>query len=224
VRPFVRETGIAAPLPRNNIDTDQIVPGHFLKRDRALGYGPVLFHNLRFDAQGRERPDFVLNQSPWRNATILVTGANFACGSSREAAVYAIADYGIRALIAPSFGDIFYNNCLKNGVLPVRLDAAVVEHINQALLASAIREITVDLQTCEVHLPDGTHHAFTIDAFWRECLMQGVDDLDLTLRHMDAIERFETAYAQTYPWVCVVHATEQHGEQNGRQNVQHGAA
>jgi len=222
MKPFIRETGIAAPLPRNNIDTDQIVPGQFLKRDRALGYGPVLFHNLRFDAQGRERPDFVLNKSPWRNATILVTGANFACGSSREAAVYAIADYGIRALIAPSFGDIFYNNCLKNGVLPVRLDAAIVERISQALLTGVMRDITVDLQTCDVHLPDGTHHAFTIDAFWRECLMQGVDDLSLTLQHMDAIERFEAAYAQVFPWACVTHTTGQtgrHGGQHGRQTA-----
>jgi len=224
MKPFIRETGIAAPLPHNNIDTDQIVPGQFLKRDRALGYGPILFHDLRFDAQGNPRPDFVLNQAPWRDASILVTGENFACGSSREAAVYAMADYGIRAIIAPSFGDIFYHNCLKNGVLPVRLAAVIVAHIQQALLAGMMRTITVDLQICAVCLPDGMQHAFTIDAFWRTCLMQGVDDLDLTLQHMDAIERFEAAYAQAYPWACVAHATAQHGGPYGRQTAKHSAA
>lgn len=201
--PFVVETGIAAPVPGRNIDTDQIVPGRFLKRDRALGYGPILFHDLRFDDAQQERPDFVLNQPAFRAATILVAGANFGCGSSREAAVYAVADYGIRAIIAPSFGDIFYNNCLKNGVVPVRLAPDVVEALGRSLLAAPGSRLTVDLQACEVSLPDGARHAFTIDPFWRECLMKGVDDLALTLSHMQDIAQFEQDYYAAHPWARV---------------------
>lgn len=201
--PFVVETGIAAPVPGRNIDTDQIVPGRFLKRDRALGYGPILFHDLRFDAAGQEYPDFVLNQPAFREATILVAGANFGCGSSREAAVYAVADYGIRAIIAPSFGDIFHNNCLKNGVVPVRLAPDVVEALERSLLAAPGSQLTVDLQACEVCLPDGARHAFPIDPFWRECLMKGVDDLALTLSHMQDIAQFEDDYYAAHPWARV---------------------
>src|SRR5690606_33714445 len=132
-KPFIRETGWAAPIEGRNIDTDQILPARFLKQDRSRGYGQLLVHDLRFDTSGCARPGFVLNQPGYRNARVLVTGENFGCGSSREGAVYALSDYGIRAVLAPSFGDIFHNNCLKNGIVPVRLPESVCREIRQSL-------------------------------------------------------------------------------------------
>ena len=200
MKPFVRVKGVAVPFEQRNVDTDQIVPGRFLKRDRALGYGAVLFHDLRFTEQGEEIAEFVLNQPAYRDATILVTGENFGCGSSREAAVYALADYGIRSVIAPSFGDIFHNNCLKNGILPVCLPEHVVSAIGEALRTHQYHSIDVDLENLQVLLPDGTAYSFYVDAFWRTCLLQGMDELELTLSHHDSITNFEDNYYQRYPW------------------------
>lgn len=200
MKAFICVEGIAVPFEQRNVDTDQIVPGRFLKRDRALGYGAVLFHDLRFTEQGDEIAEFVLNQPAYRDATILVTGENFGCGSSREAAVYALADYGIRAVIAPSFGDIFHNNCLKNGILPVCLPEHVVSLIGEALRTQQYRSVVVDLENQQVRLPDGTNYSFHVDAFWRTCLLQGMDELELTLSHQDSISNFEDNYYQRYPW------------------------
>jgi len=200
MKAFVRVNGIAAPLEQRNVDTDQIVPGRFLKRDRALGYGAVLFHDLRFNEHCAEIPDFILNQATFREATILVTGENFGCGSSREAAVYALADYGIRTVIAPSFGDIFHNNCLKNGILPVCLPEAIVAEICEALRSGKYHSIVVDLERTLVLTPTGERYAFSVDAFWRNCLLQGMDELELTLSHQSSIHAFEEKYYQNYPW------------------------
>lgn len=200
---FICETGIAAPLEGRNIDTDQIVPARFLKVDRSKGYGRIFFHDLRFDADGNEHADFILNREPFRQASILVADVNFGCGSSREAAVYALADFGIRAVIAPSFGDIFYNNCLKNGIVPVRLDEEVVNELRTRLRESNDRMVTVDLQNLSVSLPGGGRHDFAIDPFWRDCLLKGVDDLELTLSHEQEIKRFEARYYSEMPWARV---------------------
>jgi 3-isopropylmalate/(R)-2-methylmalate dehydratase small subunit len=203
MQPFTRETGIAAPLEGRNIDTDQIVPARFLKVDRSKGYGRIFFHDRRFDEQGNELGDFVLNEEPFRQATILVTDVNFGCGSSREAAVYALADFGIRAVISPSFGDIFYNNCLKNGIVPVCLDEAVVNDLRGRLREGDDHRVTVDLEQLTVRLPGGGEHKFTIDSFWRDCLLKGVDDLELTLSHEEDIQKFEADYYAEMPWARV---------------------
>ncbi|NNM71578.1 3-isopropylmalate dehydratase small subunit [Enterovirga aerilata] len=201
MEPFIRLTGIAAPIEGRNIDTDQILPARFLKADRAKGYGQYFFHDARFDGEGREKPDFVLNREPFRHATIVVTDDNFGCGSSREGAVYALHDFGVRAVLAPSFGDIFYNNCLKNGVVPVRLERGIVTGLLESLKDAPRPEVTVDLEALEVVLPDGARHAFTLDPFWRECLMKGVDEIQLTLGYLDRIEAFEGGYHREMTWL-----------------------
>lgn len=204
MKPFTEVRGVAAPLEGRNIDTDQIVPARFLKQDRSKGYGHILFHDLRFDDQGAERPGFVLNRDPFRQATILVADENFGCGSSREAAVYALADFGIRAVIAPSFGDIFYNNCLKNGILPVRLEKAVVHGLQASLAQLPDPAVHVDLQQQQVTLPDDSRHGFSTDAFWRECLIKGVDDLELTLSYGQQVDNFVQSYYRQYPWTRLI--------------------
>jgi len=197
---FIRETGTAAPIEGRNVDTDQIIPARFIKSDRAKGYGQFLFHDARFDSAGREIADFVLNREPFRHARILVADANFGCGSSREGAVYALHDFGIRAVLAPSFGDIFYNNCLKNGIVPVGLPENVTSELRRGLEGGVDRDITVDLETSRVTLPDRTSHDFRIDPFWRECLMKGVDEIELTLGCIDQIESFERTYYAAHEW------------------------
>ena len=169
--------------------------------DRTAGYGPYLFHDLRFTQDGVERDDFILNQEPYRNSRILVTDDNFGCGSSREGAVYALHDYGIKALIGPSFGDIFYNNALKNGLVPVKLPEDVVSKLRQDLLEGEARGITIDLEAQVVTLPDGTQHALVIDPFWRECIMKGVDEVELTLSYMPEIKAFEDQYLAEMRWI-----------------------
>ena len=200
MKPFTVESGLAAPLEGRNIDTDQIVPARFLKQERSKGYDRILFHDLRFDEKGAERPDFVLNQEAFRGARILVADENFGCGSSREAAVYALADYGIRAVIAPSFGDIFHNNCCKNGILPVKLDKKIVHDLQASLRRGEDTPVRIDLLQQQVFLPDGSAHPFQIDPFWRECMIKGVDDLTLTLSYADRIKTFTEDYYQRYPW------------------------
>jgi len=198
---FIRHCGPAAPLEGRNIDTDQIIPARFLKMDRAGGYGQFFFHDARFDESGNEKPDFVLNREPFRGAPIIVTDENFGCGSSREGAVYALHDYGVRAVIAPSYGDIFYNNCLKNGVVPVRLDRDTIVGLLESLAEGPDHELCVDLQELVVIAPGGARIPFAIDSFWRECLMKGVDEVELTLGYLDQIEAFERDYRAQMPWL-----------------------
>ncbi len=198
---FTRETALAAVLPGDNVDTDQIIPARFLKFDRAGGYGQFLFHDLRFDADGGERPGFVLNRAPFDNAKVLVVGENFGCGSSREGAVYALCDFGIRAVIGPSFGDIFYNNALKNGLIPVRIPAAELDRLREAIQAGPDREVTVDLAAEQVSLPGGRTVPLPIDPFWRECIVKGLDEIELTFGYMNEIEAFERRHLARSPWI-----------------------
>jgi 3-isopropylmalate/(R)-2-methylmalate dehydratase small subunit len=198
---FIRETALAAVIPGDNLDTDQIIPARFLKFDRSAGYGQFLFHDLRFDEAGAERPGFVLNQQPFRAAKILVTGENFGCGSSREGAVYALCDYGVRAVVGPSFGDIFYNNALKNGLIPVRLDASEIARLREAVREAPGAEIAIDLEQEFVLLPGGRRAPLSIDPFWRECILKGVDEIDLTLGYMAEIEAFERNHLARTPWI-----------------------
>ncbi len=209
MKPIVQFCSLAAPIIGRNIDTDQIVPARFLKMDRRLagGYGPYLFHDLRHDAQGAPEPGFILNQPKFSQAKILVAEHNFGCGSSREGAVYSLADAGFQAVIAPSFGDIFASNCLKNGMLPIRLDEQVVTELIALLLAGTadcIVQVDLEQQSVQWGLPGtrgGVRYNFAIDAFWRECLLKGVDEIDLTLSYMDQISAFEADYMQQNPWL-----------------------
>jgi len=207
--PFTTLNGLAAPLEGRNVDTDQIIPARFLKKTRADGYGDFLFHDLRFGPEQTLRADFVLNQNSFKDASILVCDENFGCGSSREAAVYAVADFGIRAILAPSFGDIFYNNCLKNGVLPISLPDDVL-HALRAQLAQAAavqapeaaRHIAIDLKQRTVQwLGLNAPLQFAIDPFWQECLLKGVDEMSLTLDYQEQISRFEQELTQNQPWL-----------------------
>jgi 3-isopropylmalate/(R)-2-methylmalate dehydratase small subunit len=193
---------IAAPIEGVNVDTDQIIPARFLKFDRASGYGRFLFHDLRFEMEGRERPEFILNRDPFRAARILVADENFGCGSSREGAVYALGDYGIRVVIAPRFGDIFYNNCLRNGVLPALISVVDAAALRKILHAASDPSLTVDLPSQTIRYGDGEPIAFSLDAFWRDCLLEGVDEIGLALRQMPQIEAFEQALAARRPWTA----------------------
>jgi len=199
---FTTLSAPAAPLALDNVDTDQIIPARFMKRSRAEGYGPVLLHDLRFDEAGTPRPDFVLNTPRHAGAKVLVAGRNFGSGSSREAAVYALWDYGIRCVIAPSFGDIFASNAVKNGLLPARVseeDAATL----QAWLNSANdTQLQVDLESCTI-TAGGQTIPFSIDPVRRTQLLNGWDDIDLTRERAAAIASFRTARAQAEPWAMV---------------------
>ena len=197
---FTTLTGVAAALPLTNVDTDMIIPKQFLKTIRRSGLGKSLFYELRYNEDGSENPDFVLNREPWRNASILVAGENFGCGSSREHAPWALKDFGIRAIIAPSFADIFYNNCFQNGILPVRLPRAEVERL-MAVAGSDLPELTVDLEKQEIRAPNGIVIHFDIDPFRKHCLLEGLDDIGLTLQKRDRIETFEKDYAERFPWL-----------------------
>ncbi len=197
---FTSLTAVAAPYDGVNVDTDQIIPARFLKAPRDGGYGRFLFHDLRFREDGAEKPDFVLNRAPYRAARILVADANFGCGSSREAAAFAFYDEGFRSVIAPSFGDIFYGNCLQNGIVPVRLPEATCARLRRVLSERPGTELTVDLAGLRVMEADGGAHAFSIGGFFRELLLQGTDELGLTLSLTAEIEAFERAYAGAAPW------------------------
>ena len=194
MQPFRKHTGIVAPLDRANVDTDQIIPKQFLKRIERTGFGEFLFYDWRFVADGTKRADFVLQEPRYKNATILVAGKNFGCGSSREHAVWALADYGFRAVIAPSFADIFANNSLKNGLLTVRLaEDQVAEIMNRARTIENC-ELTVDLEKLTVADGRGFSAAFTMDDFSRHCLLNGLDDIGLTLQHEAEIAAFEAEH------------------------------
>jgi 3-isopropylmalate/(R)-2-methylmalate dehydratase small subunit len=197
---FKNLDAVAAPIARPNVDTDQIVPARFLRKPRSLGFGNYLFHDLRLDKDGRER-DFVLNKAPYREAKILVAERNFGCGSSRESAVYALWDYGIRAVVAPSFGDIFFGNSFMNGLLLVVLPAADVAALIGALEAKPGAHMGIDLAAQTVTGADGKTYRFDIDAYRKRCLLEGLDELGFTLSQRDAIKAFEGKHAVALPWV-----------------------
>lgn len=187
----------ALPFAGINVDTDQILPARFLSKPRSGGFGQYLFHDLRFDETGAERSGFVLNQPAFRNTRILVGEENFACGSSRENAVWAIADYGYRVVVASSFGDIFFSNSLKNGLLPVVLPAEATTALIAALSREPGATIEVDLEAQRLTGPDGVTHSFDIDPFSKHCLLKGIDELDYTLSQMDKVDEFERRRAES---------------------------
>jgi 3-isopropylmalate/(R)-2-methylmalate dehydratase small subunit len=189
---FVRHEGLVAPLDRVNVDTDAIIPKQFLKRIERTGFGDFLFYDWRFDPQGREIPEFVLNRPPFRQATILLARANFGCGSSREHAPWALADFGFRVVVAPSFADIFYNNCFKNGMLPVRLTETEVEELFQKANSPGGLRLTIDLENQTATGGPGFKAKFDVDPFRKKCLLEGLDDIGLTLKHDAAISAFES--------------------------------
>jgi 3-isopropylmalate/(R)-2-methylmalate dehydratase small subunit len=197
---FTNFDAVAVPIARPNVDTDQIVPARYLRKPRKLGFGDYLFRDLRLDKDGRER-DFVLNKPAYRDAKILVAERNFGCGSSREAAVYALWDYGFRAVIAPSFGDIFFGNSFMNGLLLVVLPAADVAALIAALEAKAGAHMQIDLAAQTVTGADGKSYRFDIDAYRKRCLIEGLDELAFTLGQRDAIAAFEQKQTAALPWV-----------------------
>ncbi|PSQ90385.1 MAG: 3-isopropylmalate dehydratase small subunit [Proteobacteria bacterium SW_6_67_9] len=210
MEPFTSYTGQVAPLDQSNVDTDAIIPKQYLKSVQRTGFGPNLFDDWRYldpgepgqdPSQRRENPDFVLNQPRFRQAGILLARDNFGCGSSREHAVWALTDYGFKAVIAPSFADIFYNNAFKNGLLPVKLDPAILDRLFERVWARDTYELTVDLERQVVIEPEGDEYPFEVDPFRRECLLQGLDDIALTLQHADAIRAYEQRRAQEAPWL-----------------------
>ena len=196
MQPFTTLTGIAAPLPRANVDTDQIIPARFLKTIARTGLGQHLFAALRYDDAGAERPDFILNQAPYRHAEILIAHENFGCGSSREHAPWALLDFGIRCVIAPDFADIFYNNCFKNGILPIRLPRPVCDQLIADAGLSANARLTIDLEKQIVVRPNGEEIAFAVEPLRRHCLLNGLDDIGQTLAHEAAITAHEARIAQ----------------------------
>lgn len=198
---FTILTAIAAPLPMANVDTDKIIPARFLKTIRRTGLGVNLFDGLRYDAAGAERPDFVLNREPYRRAQILITHENFGCGSSREHAPWALLDFGIRCVIAPSFADIFHNNCFKNGILPVRLSRAECDTLMEDAALGENARLTVDLVRSVVVRPNGEELPFAVDALRRHLLLEGLDDIGQTLQHADAIGGFEERRAVSQSWL-----------------------
>jgi 3-isopropylmalate/(R)-2-methylmalate dehydratase small subunit len=199
---FDKLTGVAAPLPLINVDTDMIIPKQFLKTIKRTGLGKNLFDEMRYTPDGAEIPDFVLNRPAYRAAQILVAGENFGCGSSREHAPWALLDFGIRCVIAPSFADIFYNNCFKNGILPIALPQAEVDKLMDDAERGANAILSVDLGSQTITGPDGGSIAFEIDPHLKRCLLEGLDDIALTLEKADAIAAFEAKRAVATPWLA----------------------
>ncbi|MDP1640194.1 MAG: 3-isopropylmalate dehydratase small subunit [Hyphomicrobium sp.] len=198
---FTKLTGVAAPLPIRNVDTDMIIPKQFLKTIKRTGLGKSLFYEMRFDQEGNEVADFVLNQPAYRKATILVTGENFGCGSSREHAPWSLLDYGFRCIVAPDFADIFYNNCFQNGILPIKLPQSEVDKLMDDASRGANATLTVDLEAQEIRGPDGGVIKFDIDPFRKHCLLNGLDSIGLTLEKKQSIESFEATAATARPWL-----------------------
>ena len=193
MRPFTCHSGLVLPMDRANVDTDQIIPKQFLKRIERTGFGQFLFFDWRLRDDGSANPDFELNRPQYAGASILLARRNFGCGSSREHAPWALEDYGFRALLAPSFADIFYNNCFKNGMLPVRLDEAAIEDLFARAAAHPGYRLTVDLESCRITDDFRLALPFEVDAFRRQCLLEGLDDIDLTLAQEDRIAAYEHA-------------------------------
>ncbi|MDA7428279.1 3-isopropylmalate dehydratase small subunit [Primorskyibacter aestuariivivens] len=198
---FTKLTGIAAPMPLVNIDTDMIIPKVFLKTIKRSGLGVNLFDEMRYDRQGNEIPDFVLNKPQYRETKILIAGDNFGCGSSREHAPWAIADFGIRCVISTSFADIFYNNCFKNGILPIVLPQEDVDKLMDDAERGANAVVTVDLENQTIQGPDGGTINFDVDPFKKHCLLNGLDDIGLTMEKAASIDAFEAEASQARPWV-----------------------
>lgn len=210
MRKFTQVTGIAAPMDRANVDTDMIIPKQFLKSIKRTGFGKNLFDELRYLDEGEPdqscegRPlnnNFMLNQARYAGSTILLARQNFGCGSSREHAPWALEDYGFRCVIAPSFADIFYNNCFKNGILPVMLEEAVVDQLFADVFANEGYELTIDLENQTIKTPEGKSIPFEVDAFRKHCLINGLDDIGVTLEDADAIKSFEAKSRQASPWL-----------------------
>lgn len=204
------QTGIVCPLDRSNVDTDQIIPKQFLKSIKRTGFGVNLFDEWRYLDEGYPgqdnskrpvNPDFVLNQPRYEGASILLARKNFGCGSSREHAPWALSEYGFRTVIAPSFADIFYNNCFKNGMLPIVLPESVIDALFAAVQAQPGYQLTADLPRQVVITPDGQEYGFEVDEFRKECLLNGLDDIGLTLKHSDAIKAYEEKMAKITPWI-----------------------
>ena len=198
---FTTLTGIAAPMPLVNIDTDMIIPKQFLKTIHRSGLGKNLFDEMRYNPDGSEVPDFVLNQPAYRQAEIIVAGDNFGCGSSREHAPWALLDFGIRCVISTSFADIFFNNCFKNGILPIVMPPEVVEVLMEDARKGANARMTVDLENQAVTTSDGQSFPFQVDPFRKHCLLNGLDDIGLTMEKAPAIDAYEAQMAQSRPWV-----------------------
>src|SRR5580658_21614 len=202
MRKFTTLTGVAAPLPMINIDTDKIIPKQYLKTIERSGLGRGLFDELRYRADGSELPEFILNQPAYRQAKILIAGDNFGCGSSREHAPWALLDFGISCIIAEDFADIFYNNCFKNGVLPIRLDAATIETLMADAQNGANAVFAVDLEQQTISRPDGHTVSFEIDPFRKHCLLNGLDDIGLTLEKSPSIQSYEERQKYGRPWLA----------------------
>ena len=194
-------TGVAAPLPLINTDTDMIIPKQFLKTIKRTGLGVNLFSEMRYKDDGSEKPDFILNQKAYRDTQVLVAGENFGCGSSREHAPWAINDFGIKCIIAPSFADIFYNNCFKNGILPIVLPPEEVDVLMKDAEKGSNARISIDLETQTVTSSEGVAFKFKVDSFRKHCLMNGLDEIDLTLEKQTSIRNFEQQAAVSRPWV-----------------------
>ncbi|MBN9498415.1 MAG: 3-isopropylmalate dehydratase small subunit [Alphaproteobacteria bacterium] len=198
---FTVLTGVAAPLPIVNVDTDMIIPKQHLKTIKRTGLGVALFEEMRYDMNGKENPDFVLNKPAYRKAQIIVAGDNFGCGSSREHAPWALLDFGIRCVISTSFADIFYNNCFKNGILPVKVSKEDLDKLMDDASRGSNSTLTVDLEKQEIKGPDGGTVKFEIDPFRRKCLLEGLDDIGLTLQHAADIDAYEAKGKTTQPWL-----------------------
>jgi len=198
---FTKLSAVAAPLPMNNVDTDMIIPQKHLKTIKRTGLGVYAFSNIRYHDDGTERADFILNQPAYRSAEILVTGENFGCGSSREHAPWALKDFGLKCIIAPSFADIFYGNCFKNGILPITLPQATIDLLLDDAARGANAIITVDLEAQEISGPDGGMVSFQIDPYRRHCLLNGLDDIGLTLQKKDVISDYEVKKKLSQPWL-----------------------
>ncbi|MCK0164051.1 3-isopropylmalate dehydratase small subunit [Marinobacter sp. S6332] len=210
MRAFTQHQGIVAPMDRSNVDTDMIIPKQFLKSIKRTGFGPNLFDELRYLDEGKPdqdssqrplNPDFVLNQPRYKGASVLLARSNFGCGSSREHAPWALDDYGFRVVIAPSFADIFYNNCFKNGLLPIVLDEKIVDQLFQEAESSEGYKLTVDLEAKTVVTPSGESFGFDVDDFRRHCLLHGLDDIGVTLEDAELIKSYEDQRRQTAPWL-----------------------
>jgi len=210
MQPFITLDGLVAPLDRANVDTDAIIPKQFLKSIKRSGFGPNAFDEWRYldhgepgmdNSKRKLNPDFVLNQARYAGASVLLTRENFGCGSSREHAPWALLDFGFRAIIAPSFADIFFNNCFKNGILPIVLAADVVDELFNAVEAKPGYKLLIDLQAQTVNTPDGKSFGFEVDAFRKHCLLNGLDDIGLTLQQVDKINTFETRHRAEQPWL-----------------------
>jgi 3-isopropylmalate/(R)-2-methylmalate dehydratase small subunit len=198
---FTTLTGVPAPLPMINVDTDMIIPKQFLKTIKRTGLGKNLFHEMRYDENGNENPDFVLNKLAYRRASILIAGDNFGCGSSREHAPWALLDFGIRCIVAPSFADIFYNNCFKNGILPIRLPQEDIDKLLDDASRGANATLTIDLENQRITGPDGGEITFEIDPFRKKCLLEGLDEIGLTMARADKIDAYEERAQTARPWL-----------------------